>query len=329
MRIRFGWLIVAASLALHGFTVVTYWRQPDRYAAFTLMPIWVWGGIGFAAAVVAWYLLRRRLSWLPAAIWAVTVLVGADEARVLANFGHETPAPGPAAEHRGRPVVRVVSANCSLFMMGDATEDIAKWEPDIVLMQEAWPFHVKRLADRLYEENGDFRAHDSLGIVTRWKIERVTRNPSQRSLQATIVAPDGRRIEVVNLHLVSAATDLGLWRREVWRGHRVNRALRGDEINHALSTLARTTAFPEAPVIFGGDFNAPPGDVIHRRLGGKFKDAHLQAGTRWGNTYHRRFPILRIDRIHTTPHFTPVRCATHVSAHSDHRFVIADLLFEP
>lgn len=331
MRTRLGWLLGAGSLASLLVTVFCYWRQPDRVAAFTLMPIWVWGGIGMGAGIVAWYLRPRRMSWVPAALWLVTVLAGADESRMLANLARESPAPGPAATHRGRPVVRVISANCAHFRMGDPTGDIAMWDPDIVIVQEAWPFHMKSLTERLYGDNGEFRFHNALGlgIATRWKIERVTLDARQRSMQATLVAPDGRRVEVVNVHLLSAATDLRLWRRDVWRYHRVNRAHRSHELDLALATLARSTAFPDVPVIFGGDFNAPPGDVIHRRLDGKFKDAHFHAGARWGNTYHRRFPILRIDRIHITPHFTPVRCATHVSAHSDHRFVIADLLFEP
>ncbi len=47
---RTGWLLVGLSLALHAVTVYAYARQPDRLAAFTVMPIWVWGGRGFGFA---------------------------------------------------------------------------------------------------------------------------------------------------------------------------------------------------------------------------------------------------------------------------------------
>jgi endonuclease/exonuclease/phosphatase family metal-dependent hydrolase len=222
-----------------------------------------------------------------------------------------------------------MSANCALFGLGDPTADIVMWDPDVVLIQDAWPYQVKRIADRLYEGHGDHRTHDTIGVITRWSIEREVRKPHQRAQQVTIVAPDGRKFEVVNIHLLSAATDLSLWRREVWRGHRINRAIRRDELSRVLSTLDDTVGFPGIPVVFGGDFNAPPGDPVSRLLDRDFEDAQLAAGAGWGNTYHRRFPILMIDRIHATRHFTAVRCATHVTRHSDHRFVVADLLLQP
>jgi hypothetical protein len=87
LRRRTGWTLVGLSLLLHLFTVYCFARQPDRFAAFTVLPIWLWGGFGLL-------LLHGRLLF-PARlalaghdrVWAVTLLVGADEARVLANLG--------------------------------------------------------------------------------------------------------------------------------------------------------------------------------------------------------------------------------------------------
>ena len=39
-----------------------------------------------------------------------------------------------------------------------------------------------------------------------------------------------------------------------------------------------------------------------------------------------KVPGLRLDRIHATRHFTPIRCRTVTTRHSDHRLVVADLL---
>ena len=76
------------SLLLHIFTVYCFSRQPDRFTAFTVMPIWLWGGIGLVLSSVAFYFLRASLSLIMTGVWAITLLVGADEAKVLANFGN-------------------------------------------------------------------------------------------------------------------------------------------------------------------------------------------------------------------------------------------------
>lgn len=318
-----GWAGIASSVALLLLTLPTYGFQPDHFAAFTLMPIWVWGGLGIAAAVAGAFLARTRPGWiLPTLAWLAVVFLVADESRVLANLDHEKPRHGPAAPHEGKPVIRILTANLDLA----PADEIITWKPDVVLLQDVFPHQAARIARELYGDAANFRTHETNAILTRWEITAESANTGQRSHQATITRPDGTRFDVVNVHLLSAATDLSLWRRGVWTGHRVNRAIRLDELSRALRPLEDTTA---NPAILGGDFNAPPGDPVDRRLRPAFRDAHTQAGTRWGNTYHRRFPILRIDRIHATRHFTPVRCATCVARGSDHRFVVADLILEP
>jgi endonuclease/exonuclease/phosphatase (EEP) superfamily protein YafD len=327
LRRRIGWIMVVLSLALHLVTVYCFTRQPDRLAAFTVMPIWLWGGIGLALSSGAFVFLKASLSLVLTGVWAVTLLVGADEARVLAHFGKSPPQPGPAAYHKGTPLIRVVTMNCAVFDMGSPAKDIALWQPDVVLLQDTHPHQVRRIADELFGGHGDYRSHLTIGVVTKWKIQREVRNPAQRSQQVTIQTPDGRSFEVLNLHLVTAATDLRLWRRESWREHRINRAVRQNELLAALTTLEQTTNFPETPTLLGGDFNAPATDIVHRFLTRDFTDAFAASGTGWANTYHRRFPILRIDHLYSSAAFTPIRCGTSVSRHSDHRMVIADYLF--
>jgi endonuclease/exonuclease/phosphatase (EEP) superfamily protein YafD len=322
--------MVGFSLALHLFTVFCYSRQPDSFAAFTVLPIWVWGGIGLGLSTVAFYFLRASLSLVITAVWAVTLLVGADEARVLANFGKPAPQAGPAAPYDGIPVMRVMTINCALFKMGDPSQEIAAWDPDIVLLQDVHPHQVQKVAQILYGGHGDYRAQYSgkggVGIATRWKILREVRNPGMRSQQVTIETPDGGSLEIVNVHLVTAATDLAFWHRHAWREHRLNRAMRMKEISTARQVLEQTTNFPNSPTLFGGDFNAGATDVVHRQMNSDFVDAFSVAGTGWGNTYQRRFPILRIDHLYATRHLTPVRCRAATTRKSDHRMVIADFL---
>ncbi len=325
---RIGWMLVGASLLLHVFTVYGYARQPDRFAAFTVMPIWLWGGVGLLLSSTAFYFLRASLSLIMTAVWAITLLVGADEARVLANFGKSPPLTGLAEPFEGQPVLRVITLNCAEFRRGNPAPDLAAWQPDIVLLQDIFPHQVRQINDLLYDGRGDYRAHLTNGVVTRWRIQREIRNPQQRDQQVTIRSPEGMEMEVVNVHLRTAATDLRLWRKSAWIEHRNNRLIRQKELTLTQQVLEQTTGFPNTPTLFGGDFNAPASDIVHRQLALDFVDAFATAGTGWGNTYHGRFPILRIDHLYATRHFTPVRCRAVTTRNSDHRMVVADFLLK-
>lgn len=326
IRRRSGWTLVLLSLALHLVTVFCFSVQPDRLAAFTVVPIWFWGGIGLLLSSFAFYFLRAPLSLILSGVWALTLLVGADEARALGNLGKEPPEPGPAKPYHGKKVLRVLTMNTGMFRYGDPSDDIAAWDPDIVFLQQTLPNQTHKIASKLYNGQGNVRTLGVNGVITRWKIDAENRNHLIRNQQLTLVQPDGSRIQIVNVHLLTAATDLALWNRDSWRNHRNNRVIRKQEISVALQILSQTTNFPAEPTLFAGDFNASATDVVHRYLARDFVDAFAEAGTGWGDTYHNRFPILRIDHIYSTRHFTPVRCRAVKTRNSDHRLVVADLL---
>ena len=329
-RRRAGWSLVGFSLLLHLLTVYAFARQPELLAAYTIMPIWVWGGIGLLFAITAFWFLRAPLSLVLTGVWAVTILLGADEARVIANIGKPAPTPGKAGTVEGKPLIRVLTLNCKYFNYNNGSDpavDIQRWDPDIVLLQEAHSYQVKHVADRLYGSHGDYRTHWTNGIVTRWRINREVRNQLYRDQQVTVITPDGSFLEVVNVHLQTAATDLRLWSPQCWHEHSVNRTIRATELWHTMQVLADTA--PGRPAIIGGDFNAPPSDPIHTMLKGNFEDAFVQAGTGWGNTYQRRIPIHRIDQIHATRQLRPLRCSAVTTKRSDHRMVVADYLMIP
>jgi len=326
IRRQLGWVLVVSSLLLHLLTVYAFARQPDRLAAFTVMPIWVWGGVGLLLSSVAFYFLRASLSLILTGIWAVTILLGADEARVLGNLSKDPPISGHAQPHSGLPVIRVATLNCGFFHYGNPSLDLALWDPDIVLVQEVWPNDVKTIADRLYGGRGDYRYHKNNGIITRWKINREVRNPMFREQQLTVVDPDGREIEVVNVHLATAATNLELWKPSAWKEHRDNRQTRRQELSVSLQLLEQTSPFPQRPTILGGDFNSAAGDPVRSLLMRDFNDSFSTAGRGWGNTFQRRVPVLRLDSIYATRQFTPVRCRAVTTRKSDHRMVISDLI---
>lgn len=324
-RRAIGWGFVGGSLLMHVLTVWAYARQPDSMTAFTVFPIWMWGGIGLLMSVFAFCFLRAPLSLIVTAVWAVTLSVATDEAKALSNIVHPTIRPERVRAGEGSRIIRVATVNCGNFAYGDPVEDLKKWDPDIVLLQQVYPHRVKQMAEYLYGGRGDFRANLTNGIVTRFEIRREVRNPQMRNQQVTLRLPDGSEIEAVNLHLATAATDLRLWDADSRAAHRENRKLRNKELSIVLQVLEQTSSFPGRPTILGGDFNAGATDIVHRQLVRDFDDAFAKVGRGWGNTFHRRFPILRIDHIYATRQFRPVSSGVIVSRKTDHRMVIADL----
>lgn len=326
-----GVALVVGSLGFHLVTFILYVRQPDMFAAFTLFPIWLWGALGLTLSSLAFLMFRAPLSLVATTIWALTILTMADEARSLGRIGAEGPEPGTPRAYGGRQVLRVATINWS-GSPGNFSADVIHYQPDIVFIQEIpHPYRLRQLNDALFEGKGDYR-YDALkrcGVVVRGTIERQIRSKEYRSQHLTVKLPSGRLIELVNLHLQAAPTDMRLWRRDCWRVHNVNRKLRRGELGFAVAVLKKHSPFPRRPTILAGDFNAPAGDSTYRMLDRNFIDAFSEAGIGWGNTYHRRLPILRLDHIYVSDSFVPVRSAVISIPESDHRMVVADLILRP
>lgn len=323
-RRRFGWSLVAASLLLHALTVVSYTRQPDALAAFQVIPLWAWGVIGLLTSSIAFVVLRANLSLILSTLWLLTILIGADEFRVITHVGSPKPRRKPPSAEPGRIPVRVATLNCSHFRYGNPGPDIAAWNPDILLVQEVDPHQVRMLNEELYQGTGDYRSQGSCGVVTRWRIAREVRNPWYRDQQVTVSLGPDIKLEVVNVHLKAAPLDARLWNPECWRNHADARRVRRHELAIALGVLENTAPVATRPTLLAGDFNSPAGDAIFRLLERDFSDAFSRAGRGWGNTFHRRVPLHRIDRVYATPNLAP-RGATAVTVPaSDHRMVVAD-----
>lgn len=322
-----GWLLVGGALLMHSLTVWCYTLQPDSLAGFTVLPLWFWGIVGVILSLLAFVLLRAPLPLTIAAAWVVTMLVAMDESRGFLNLDHPHITQGRRPTGDRNLPIRIATVNCAIFRFGNPSDDLKKWDPDIVLIQQVAPQQTQIISESLYGDAGNWRAHATNGIATRYEILREVSDPAMRNQQVTVRLPDGQEIEVVNVHLATAATDMRLWSHESRAAHRSNRALRRAELSKVLEVLTKTSGFPHTPTILGGDFNAGATDIVHRQLDPSFNDAFSQVGRGWGDTFHRRFPVLRIDHIYATPAFQPLSAGTAVSKSTDHRMVIADFIF--
>lgn len=324
-----GWGLLAASAVLLLIVWFAFVAKHGHLTVLTTMPVWIWSLAGMSAAAAACLGLQYKWVFLMPATWIAFTIAVADEAKTLWNGPHEEPVAGPSAKHEERPTFRVLTMNCASFAYGSPTEDIATWQPDIVLLQDAYPHQVRTIAKRLFGKAG-FHTNCSRtsGIVSRWPILLQVALPGTRNHQVIIRMPGPLDVKVINLHLGSANTDLRFWKRSTWTNHRINHAKRIREIDAVAATLASQSTDPVSPVLLGGDFNAPATDVVHNHYSTHFQDSFLQAGSGWGNTYHRRFPILRIDYLYHNSHFKAVRSRTVESIHSDHRMVLADYVIQ-
>jgi endonuclease/exonuclease/phosphatase (EEP) superfamily protein YafD len=322
-----GWVSLCASLCLLPLVVLAYVRHHDRFTVFSVPPIWIWSVAGIVCAVASFCALRRRPILLIPWIWAGITMAFADEAKTLWNRSAERPEPGAAAVWNGMPVIRVVTMNCANSSSRGPAEEISVWKPDIILLQDADQDQIQKVSAQLFGASGHIGFHGPTnGVVSHWPIQCEIENSRARSQLVRIQMPDQRFLHVVNVHLQSAPTDLRFWRRATWTNHRIQRAKRLGEIDGILELLSSHTPFPMTPTLLGGDFNAPATDIVHSRFRQHFQDSFLQAGAGWGNTYHGRFPILRIDLLYHTPHCRAVRARTVESIHSDHRMLVVDYL---
>jgi endonuclease/exonuclease/phosphatase (EEP) superfamily protein YafD len=329
--------ILIASLGLHFVIVAAYARRWDRAAAITVFPFWAWGGLGLILALVGWIFGRSRWAFVMMIVWIVTILVGSDETRPLLRSADTKPLIGlPPDEQGGRPL-RVVTLNCRRMNRVSA-EEILPWQPDIVLLQEAPPpAAVLALANRLYPD-GKPQEHAlggySCAVLTRGKIKGFITAIGQNSAPSLLrvlpctIEMDGALMHVVCVHLQGAVTDVGLHRRSTWALHYRNRQSRRAEmvdVRHYLETLR---VLQSAPIVIGGDFNAPAGDAVFRELQPDFTDAFATVGAGWGNTFPNHTPVLRIDHLYANALLKPLRARTVKTVNSDHRMVVADFLLQ-
>ncbi|MDB4353720.1 endonuclease/exonuclease/phosphatase family protein [Akkermansiaceae bacterium] len=320
--------LLGLSLALHLFTLVLYVRLPDRFAAFTVFPIWVWGFIGLFLSGVAFVAFRGRLSLFISLIWTFTVLIFADESSSLGRIGQPELELGKAKPHARGRVLRVLTLNCA--RRTDPYTVVAPYAPDIIFLQEIpHTYRLKKLIDDIYDGHGDYRynAAKACAVVVKGTIEFEVPVPKYRCQLLTVKLASGESVQLMNVHLRGAATNLRLWDRKAWQEHRINREQREIELSYQMSLLRQKTAYPRVPALVAGDFNAPANDAVYKLLGNDFTDAFEAVGTGWGNTYHRSLPLLRIDHIFSSKQLIPIRSKAKRLEGSDHRMVIADYVF--
>ena len=319
-----GWLAVIASLLLHAVVVFCFTDGRDALSAVAVFPIWLWALGGCLLAASAMPLLRSRWPVALVGLWVLSAAIGADERRSLMRgltpSLEETRSEQPTDGSRS---IRVATLNCGGRSI-DALNEVARFNPDIVFLQEAPSGAALRaLAKEMFGADGTSAGAWNCAIIARGKLTPRRSILYQHGSGALLEMPDGTTLELMSVHLEHATTRWDLWSKSCWREHRDTHRERRDQLRQLLSNFE--TGADGRPRIFGGDFNAPPSSNLFEAIPEGYTNTFGAAGRGLGNTFINRLPVLRIDHIYAGSGFEVLDSRATRTTHSDHRMVISDL----
>jgi hypothetical protein len=320
-------LLRGLSCALLVAVGLVYLFRPDWAAALTLFPFWVWVIGGGFLTLVAWSRQGKRIGFALLALWTLALCVFAEEPRSLLRGLISVEDVWQEARNSGEGF-RVVSLNCAGGSMTAAREVIA-YRPDIVLLQESPPkSQTLTLAKEYFGGEGSILVGLDASIVVRGTLTPISlpRAESRCFVLAKATLKSGRELYLLGLRFIPPVAREDLWNADCWRQQRENRQARRLQMQEMVQRIQ--AAIPaDAPLILGGDCNAPQEDAVFRLLRPRLHDSFAEGGRGWGNTAINEFPVLRIDQIWLSRHFQALHVRAHHTQHSDHRLVTCDVLW--
>ena len=297
--------------------------QPDGLVPITLVPAWCWLTPALVLTVFGASRNQRWLSFAVVVLWIVYAIVMVEEPRSLLRSSQPTSATWPTARKQGTGI-RIVSLNCAAADARAAAE-VAKWEPDIVLLQETPSReNLARLSKRFFGAEGSFLWGGDTSIVVRGRLEGRRVNGRSHFIHAAVELPTGQHADVISVRLAPPVFRLDFWMPGFWVDHYGNRIRHRRQIEE----MMRPIRAGSGPLIVGGDLNAPPDDGSLTLLRQQLTDSFRVAGRGWGNTGTNSCPLFRVDQIWLSRHFKVDSVTAQPTKYSDHRMVVCDVIIE-
>jgi vancomycin resistance protein VanJ len=321
-RVQFFFALVSLLLCV-GMGAI-YVARPVSLSALTLYPVWSWAGVGLFLAVFGASRRKRWRSVVVFAAWALYLGFLAEEPRgLITMFRHWPTAEWQQAETEGRGI-RVVSMNCGANAETGLAEAM-EYEPDVVLMQEApLPPDFPSVLARYSDYTGV--RHGGLAIVARGEVtDREAQVGSPVKAMSVHIDLGERELVAVCAHLSIPYRGMDFWRRAAREEAAERHRQRSGDMELVAACVGEVDA--SIPLIVGGDFNTPAGDPVYRILPDRLHDAFREGGIGFCKTKSNNKPVFRIDQIWVDSRFRASGVVSRKTEASDHRMVIADLLF--
>lgn len=315
--------LLVLSAVLCGLVAAAYFIRPDALAAVTVFPIWAWLILGVLLAGLGYSRDTRRFTFAALAGWLLTLAASADAPRALLRFAAAPPV-RPTANESGR-VLRVISLNCGGGNVR-AVEELAAYQPDLLLLQESpGRTPLDQAARKLFGDEAGVVWGADASIVARGRLsaQPLPKHVSSDAVRAVWEIAEQIELDIVSLRLEPASVRVDLWSPDCWRAQTANRGKRRGQLQAIVAEIERHAV--QAPLLIGGDFNAPAGDAVFRLLEPLARDAFAAAGRGWGNTITNEMPFLRIDQIRLGEELLAIDVVAVKTEHSDHRAVVCDL----
>lgn len=310
-------ILLAAELGLVLFLGVIYQFRPDPFAALTILPAWAWLSLALPM-VFGWRRANRPWMMLASAAWLLFTTVHVEELSSLARGLLR-----PVDEDKPAGALRVITLNCG-GGHADALAETLPLKPDVLLLQEppSRP-ETDRFCQRLFGAAGETLYDVDTAILARGNLTNVRRSRSLVFFSHAIAnVPGFDPMELVSLRLATGHVQLDLWNPDCWITHVRWRRQQLDQMREIAAELPTQT-----PLLVAGDFNAPQRDRIFSLLPSGLQDAFAVSGKGIGNTILNDIPVLRIDQIWASSHFRVVQAFARQTRASDHRMVVADLVW--
>lgn len=313
---RFTLRLTSLSLVVGAFAACV-WR-PDSLAALTLIPAWFWMISVPFLLVLAYRIQDHQSAIAQFMVWGVFGVGWVEELRSVPREVWASLSSG----RNGSNEIRVVTLNCD--SNAKCAEEIARFEPDVVLLQESpGREDLQKMANLIFAGDGEFLSAGDVSILTRGQIRTTHLKVGDYYISGVVSLPDRPPVECVCLRLSPPVTRLDFWTADFWSEHQTRRDTHRQQLRAMSDALAKSSG-PTARIV-GGDFNMPPLDRAFSELDDSLSDAFLSTGRGWGATGTSELPLFRVDQIWTSCECQPLSVRAVKSRWSDHRYVVCQV----
>jgi endonuclease/exonuclease/phosphatase family metal-dependent hydrolase len=200
--------------------------------------------------------------------------------------------------------------------------------PDLVALQE-WPPESKKAV--FWQQDWHIHSEAGLCIASRFPIGNVETFPTEQLglpgglMRCDLQTPEGT-LHFVNVHLPTPRPGFEALLDGEGQGSRAIEA--NTRIRWQASELAsRWAQERKGPVIVAGDFNMPEDCAIYRQFWSRPANGFAMAGLGWGHSKFTSHFGVRIDHVLAGSAFCFRDCQIGPDVRSDHRPVVADLVW--